>query len=135
MPLTQHPCCLNTCCALRIAPLHVRGWNGLPISLEVQDVGCVGWVEQRHVSAITLLVLPIQGRYEDALPLCEQALAMRNKTLGTNHPDTAISLKNLAAIWEAQVGLLNEDYLLVRICELCCSADKDNGVVAIFNVR
>ncbi|CAM9468013.1 unnamed protein product, partial [Sphacelaria rigidula] len=63
-------------------------------------------------------LLRLQGRYEDALPLCEQALAMRKKTLGTNHPDTAISLKNLAAIWEAQVGLLNEDYLLVRICEL-----------------
>lgn len=118
-----------------MAPLRVRGSSGLSISFEPEDLGCVGWVEQRTVFAIIFLVLAVQGRYEDALPLCEQALAMRKKTLGTNHPDTAISLNNLAAIWEAQVGLLNGEYLLFRICELWYSVDKDNGVSATFHAR
>jgi tetratricopeptide (TPR) repeat protein len=37
------------------------------------------------------------GRYAEARPLLERALAVREKVLGPKHPDTATSLNNLAA--------------------------------------
>ena len=43
------------------------------------------------------------GEYDQALSLFEEALEIREKILGTDHPDTAISLNNLA-IWHESVG-------------------------------
>lgn len=34
---------------------------------------------------------------------------MRKKALGADHPDTATSLNNVAAIWEAKVGFVTRD--------------------------
>ena len=39
-----------------------------------------------------------QGKYNEAIPLAEKALAIRKQQLGTNHPDTAASLNNLALL-------------------------------------
>ena len=36
------------------------------------------------------------GAYDQALPLYQRALKIREKALGPEHPDTAISLNNLA---------------------------------------
>jgi tetratricopeptide (TPR) repeat protein len=36
------------------------------------------------------------------LPLYERALALRERVLGDEHPDTAMSLNNLALLFEAQ---------------------------------
>jgi Tetratricopeptide repeat len=35
------------------------------------------------------------GRYQEAIPLAQRALAIREKALGLEHPDTAVSLNNL----------------------------------------
>ena len=43
-----------------------------------------------------------QGRYEDAEPLCIQALQMSQKLLGQEHPDVATSLNNLALLYDHQ---------------------------------
>jgi tetratricopeptide (TPR) repeat protein len=43
-----------------------------------------------------------QGRYAEAQPLLEKALAMRRKVLGEDHPDTATSYNNLAYDLDAQ---------------------------------
>nr|NCS30880.1 tetratricopeptide repeat protein [Microcystis aeruginosa F13-15] len=43
-----------------------------------------------------------QGKYNEAIPLAEQALAIRKQQLGDNHPSTATSLNNLAALYESQ---------------------------------
>ena len=40
-----------------------------------------------------------QGHYAKAEPLYQRALAIREKTLGPEHPDTANSLNNLAALY------------------------------------
>ena len=40
-----------------------------------------------------------QGRYDDAIPLTSDALAIREKMLGSDHPDVAKSLNNLAALY------------------------------------
>ncbi len=41
-----------------------------------------------------------EGRYPEAIPIAEKAFAIREKTLGPNHPDTAESLNNLASLYE-----------------------------------
>ena len=43
-----------------------------------------------------------QGRYADAEPLYKRSLAIREKALGPDHPDVAMSLNNLAAFYRAQ---------------------------------
>uniref|UniRef100_UPI0035D42D43 CHAT domain-containing tetratricopeptide repeat protein n=2 Tax=Microcystis aeruginosa TaxID=1126 RepID=UPI0035D42D43 len=43
-----------------------------------------------------------QGKYNEAIPLAEQALAIRKQQLGDNHPDTAASLNNLAGLYLSQ---------------------------------
>jgi tetratricopeptide (TPR) repeat protein len=44
--------------------------------------------------------LRVAGKYDQALPLAERSLAIREKVLGTNHVDVAESLNNLAAIYD-----------------------------------
>ncbi|MFM7327028.1 MAG: tetratricopeptide repeat protein, partial [Nodosilinea sp.] len=41
------------------------------------------------------------GRYSEAVPLAERALAIREQALGPDHPDTATSLNNLALLYES----------------------------------
>ncbi|MGB3517545.1 MAG: tetratricopeptide repeat protein, partial [Elainellaceae cyanobacterium] len=43
-----------------------------------------------------------QGRYSEAIPLAQQALAIRETALGETHPNVATSLNNLAALYRAQ---------------------------------
>ncbi|WP_375506187.1 tetratricopeptide repeat protein, partial [uncultured Nostoc sp.] len=43
-----------------------------------------------------------QGRYNEAEPLYIQALALRHKLLGEEHPDVAQSLNNLAGLYNSQ---------------------------------
>ena len=43
-----------------------------------------------------------QGKYAEAIPLAERALAIREKILGAEHPDVATSLNNLAALYYSQ---------------------------------
>ena len=43
-----------------------------------------------------------QGRYSEAIPLAQRALAIREKTLGPDHPDVAQSLNLLANLYHAQ---------------------------------
>ena len=43
-----------------------------------------------------------QGKYNEAILLAEQALAIRKQQLGDNHPLTAQSLNNLAVLYESQ---------------------------------
>ncbi len=45
------------------------------------------------------LSLRLKGQYDQAIPLAERALALREKTLGAEHPDTANSLDALAMIY------------------------------------
>ncbi|ODV40248.1 CHAT domain-containing tetratricopeptide repeat protein [Microcystis aeruginosa] len=43
-----------------------------------------------------------QGKYNEAIPLAEQALAIHKQQLGDNHPSTASSLNNLAELYQSQ---------------------------------
>ena len=41
-----------------------------------------------------------QGRYSEAIPLAQRALALREKALGPDHPDVALSLYTLATLYQ-----------------------------------
>ena len=63
------------------------------------------------------------GRYNEAIPLAERALAIREAQLGANHPDTAQSLNNLALLYESmgrygQAEPLYERALAIREAQL-----------------
>jgi tetratricopeptide (TPR) repeat protein len=47
-------------------------------------------------------VLRAQGDYLGAKSLYERALAVREKVLGVEHPETAVTLSNLAGLLRAQ---------------------------------
>lgn len=46
---------------------------------------------------------PLQEKYDEALPLYERSLSIRKGVLGSNHPDVANSLNNLAELLREQV--------------------------------
>jgi tetratricopeptide (TPR) repeat protein len=41
-----------------------------------------------------------RGRYQEAVPLAQRAVAISDETLGPEHPDTARSLDNLALLYK-----------------------------------
>jgi len=43
-----------------------------------------------------------QGRYAEAEPLYQRALAARERVLGAEHPSTLTSVNNLAVLYESQ---------------------------------
>ena len=45
------------------------------------------------------------GAYDQALPLYQRALTIREKALGPEHPNTATRLNNLALLYEVLGGL------------------------------
>ena len=46
-----------------------------------------------------------QGKLDEALPYYEQALAIRKKVYGEEHPKVAIGLNNLAQLLQAQASV------------------------------
>ncbi|MEB3164920.1 MAG: tetratricopeptide repeat protein, partial [Prochlorothrix sp.] len=48
------------------------------------------------------LALDREGRYSEAEPLYKRSLSIREEQLGADHPDTAQSLNNLAALYQSQ---------------------------------
>ena len=56
------------------------------------------------------------GDYARAEPLCRQALEIRRKALGEEHPDYAISLSNLANIYSSMGDYGSAEPLYRRWC-------------------
>jgi tetratricopeptide (TPR) repeat protein/CHAT domain-containing protein len=54
-----------------------------------------------------------QGKYQEAIPLAEKLLAIRKRTLGPEHPDTAASLNDLAELYRA-IGAYERAELLFQ---------------------
>lgn len=48
-------------------------------------------------------MLATQGKYAEAEPLSERSQAIREKALGPEHPNVAVSLRNRAALLFEQV--------------------------------
>jgi tetratricopeptide (TPR) repeat protein len=58
------------------------------------------------------------GRYSEAIPLVQRALAITEKALGPDHPDVAQSLNNLAVLYQAQGRYVEAEPLLKRSLEI-----------------
>src|SRR5919199_545529 len=59
-----------------------------------------------------------QGRYEQAEPLYVQALELRKRLVGDNHPDMAMSLSNLAGLYYYQGRFEEAEPLFLQALEL-----------------
>ncbi len=55
-----------------------------------------------------------QGKYTEAIPLAQKALAIRKKVLGKEHPDVALSLNNLATLYHSQGNYTKAEPLYTR---------------------
>jgi tetratricopeptide (TPR) repeat protein len=59
-----------------------------------------------------------EGKFGEAVPLAERALALREKALGPMHPDVASSLNDLATLYWAQGAYPKADPLYVRALDI-----------------
>ncbi|NET61174.1 MAG: tetratricopeptide repeat protein [Symploca sp. SIO2E6] len=65
-----------------------------------------------------VLELNNQGRYADAIPLAERALAIRQQVLGGEHFDVATSLNNLAGLYSSQGSYSEAEPLFRQALEM-----------------
>jgi tetratricopeptide (TPR) repeat protein len=78
-----------------------------------------------------------RGRYTDAEPLFQRALAIREEALGTEHPDVATSLNNLAGLLSDTNRLAEAEPLFRRalaICEKALGPDHPNVANSLNNL-
>ncbi|MEH1905919.1 MAG: tetratricopeptide repeat protein, partial [Nostoc sp.] len=61
----------------------------------------------------------LQERYSDAEPLFIEALSMRKRLLGNEHPDVAISLNNLAKLYHLQGRYSDVEPLFIQALDIC----------------
>jgi tetratricopeptide (TPR) repeat protein len=78
-----------------------------------------------------------QGRSSEAIPLALRALTIREKALGPNHPDVAVSLNNLAELYRAQgryadAEALHKRALTIRVKAL--GPDHANVAISLNNL-
>ncbi|MBO3462005.1 tetratricopeptide repeat protein [Aetokthonos hydrillicola] len=71
------------------------------------------------------LLYNYQGRNEEAEPLYEQALQLKQQLLGDDHPDVAASLNNLAGLYESQGKYEQAEPLYIQALEI---ADRTLGI-------
>jgi CHAT domain-containing protein/Tfp pilus assembly protein PilF len=62
----------------------------------------------------TVNTLYDKGRFQEAIPLTERSLSLRERALGPRHPDVAISLNNLARLYQAQGAYARAEPLYAR---------------------
>ncbi len=86
---------------------------------------------------VTAELLYRQGDYAAARPLYERALAIRERTLGPDHPDTAASLNNLAYLVQQQGDYAAARPLYERalaICERALGPDHPQTAASLNNL-
>jgi CHAT domain-containing protein/Tfp pilus assembly protein PilF len=119
--------------------------NGLPElrtvvadAIAYLDEGSVeGSAEEVKQLEARIVELYGEARYEEAIPVAQQALAIREKERGPDHPDTARSLNNLALLYEARGAYAKAEPLLERalaITERVLGPDHPNTAKALANL-
>lgn len=77
------------------------------------------------------------GQYQEAIPLAERALEINEKERGPEHPDTAQSLNNLAALYQAGGAYAKAEPLYQRalaIAEKVLGPNDPNTATALNNL-
>jgi tetratricopeptide (TPR) repeat protein len=78
-----------------------------------------------------------RGRYSEARPFLQRALAIREKALPSDHPDVAMSLNNLASLYNSQGRLWEAEPLFERslgIRESSLGADHPDVALSLNNL-
>jgi CHAT domain-containing protein/Tfp pilus assembly protein PilF len=93
-----------------VQPGHTQPRSSTPTSQAVLD----------EASRLNKLVEKLynEGKFGEAIPLAERALALREKVLGAMHPDVAETLNNLAVVYQAQGAYAKAEPLLVRALDI-----------------
>jgi tetratricopeptide (TPR) repeat protein len=87
---------------------------------------CATWIEQTELATVAAARLLNQagvylydrGRYAEAEPLYQRALAIRERELGASHPNTVTSLNNLAELYRVQGKYVEAEPLYQRALEI-----------------
>ena len=77
------------------------------------------------------------GQYAEAEPILKRVLAIREESLGPDHPDTATSLNNLAMLYEKQARHKEALPLLERalaICEKTLGPEHPDTLISLNNL-
>ncbi len=99
-----------------------RSLNAIALALAGNDADALKGVEVQVAEWLTglgLYRLVALAAYGQARPLFERALAIREKVLGPEHPDTATSLNNLAALLEQLSDFAGARSLYERALAIC----------------
>ena len=78
-----------------------------------------------------------QGRYSEATPLAQRTLTIREKALGTDHPDVAQALNDLAFLYQAQGRYADAEPLYKRslaIWEKAIGPDHPDVALSLNNL-
>jgi tetratricopeptide (TPR) repeat protein len=84
------------------------GGQVLPHMTNAADLAAAQSIESERLAALcnwTGYYLQFRGEYAEARPYYERALAIQEKALGSDHPDTARSLNNLGALLDSMGDL------------------------------
>jgi tetratricopeptide (TPR) repeat protein len=85
----------------------------------------------------TIIELYGAGKFAEAVPLAQQALAIYEKTLGPHHPNVAAALNNLAELYRNQSRYAEAEPLYKRalaIWEKARGPDHPNVAAALNNL-
>ncbi|MBD2202795.1 CHAT domain-containing protein [Calothrix sp. FACHB-1219] len=105
-------CSISTAIALGLLvsiPTQLKAQAQLPLS--AQQSAALAEAEELNQQAVKLYR---QGKYGEAIPLAEKALAIREKILGKEHPLVAQGLNNLAALYQSQGNNAKAESLYLR---------------------
>jgi tetratricopeptide (TPR) repeat protein len=78
-----------------------------------------------------------KGRYSEAIPIAQRALAIREKALGPNHPLLSTTLNNLALLYDALGRYADAEPLYKRslaISEKTLGSDHPNVAASLRNL-
>jgi tetratricopeptide (TPR) repeat protein len=97
----------------------------------------LGFLEAGQLSNQAAFYLFQRAQYSEAEPLLKGSLAIREKALGPKHPDTALSLNNLAQLYHAQ-GKYDQAVPLnqraLAICEEALGPEHQNTATTLNNL-
>ena len=60
-----------------------------------------------------------QGKYQEAIPIAERAVELAKRVRGLEHPDTALSLNNLAELYQAMGEYAKAEPLYQEALRIC----------------
>ena len=112
---------------------------GLALILSVGHVSSGAAQQKNEADELNKRVTELNkaGRYSDAVPIAQQVLAIREKTLGRDHPDVATALNNLATLYFNQSRYPDAEPLYQRalaIDEKTLGRDHPNVALSLNNL-